>query len=157
MRYLLNCFIAAGFALAVFGSGFATAPAYADPLKDRKAAMKNLSKSNKVVVSYAKGSGDLASAVAAAKKIASLAETLPQLFPHGSGMGYGTKTRAKPEIWKDWGKFQKASATLAMNANNFAKWSAMGSADTMKSAAGAIGKSCGGCHKSFRGPKPKKR
>lgn len=157
MKNLLNCFVAAGLALAVFGAGVAMNSAYADPLKDRKATMKTFSKSNKVIRSFAKGSGDIASAVAAAKKIASLAETLPQLFPHGSGMGYGTKTRAKPEIWKNWGKFQKASATLAMNANNFAKWSAMGSDATLKSAAGAIGKSCGACHKSFRGPKPKKR
>jgi cytochrome c556 len=119
--------------------------------------MKNISKANKVIVGYTKGNGDLASAVATAKKIASLAETLPALFPHGSGIGYGTKTRAKPAIWKDWGKFQKAASTLAMNANNFANWSQMGTDATLKSASGAIRKSCGGCHKPFRGPKPKKR
>ncbi len=59
-------------------------------------------------------------------------------------------------IWEDWDKFKKASSTLAMNATNFANWSAMGDASTLKAASGAIGKSCGGCHKPFRGPKPKK-
>jgi cytochrome c556 len=149
--------VAAGFAVAILGAGIATNPAFADPLKDRKAAMKSISKANKVIVGYTKGKGDLTSAVAAAKKIASLAETLPVLFPHGSGMGYGTKTRAKPAIWTDWAKFQKASGSLVKAANNFANWSRMGSDDTLKSASGAIRKSCGGCHKPFRGPKPKKR
>ena len=149
--------VAAGLAIAVLGAGMTTNPAFADPLKDRKATMKSISKANKVIVGYTKGKGDLASAVAAAKKIASLAKTLPALFPHGSGMGYGTKTRAKAAIWTDWAKFQKAAGTLAMNANNFANWSQMGTDATLKSASGAIRKSCGGCHKPFRGPKPKKR
>jgi len=43
-----------------------------------------------------------------------------------------------------------------MAATNFANWSQMGDADTLKSASGTIAKSCGGCHKAFRGPKPKK-
>ncbi len=157
MKNWCKHFVAAGLAVAVLGAGIATEPAYADALKDRKASMKSQSKALKVIKGYTKGQGDLKSAVAAAKKIASLAETIPALFPQGSGMGYGTKTRAKPAIWKDWDKFKKASVSLAMNANNFANWSAMGDAATLKSAAGAIGKSCGGCHKSFRGPKPKKR
>ena len=79
------------------------------------------------------------------------------MFPKGTGMGHGTKTRAKAVIWSDWDKFKKASGALVMASTNFANWSQLGSAATLKAASGAIGKSCGGCHKPFRGPKPKKR
>ena len=113
-------------------AGMTTSPAFADPLKDRQAAMKSNNKALKVIKGYTKGKGDLKSAVAAAKKIALTAKTIPSLFPQGSGVGYGTKTRAKPAIWKDWDKFKKASVTLAMNANNFANWSSMGDASTLK-------------------------
>lgn len=157
MKNWCKYFVAAGLAVAVLGAGMTTSPAFADSLKDRKAAMKDLSKANKVIKAYTQGKGDLKSAVAAAKKMASLAETLPAMFPKGTGMGHhGMKTRAKAEIWKDWDKFKKANSNLVMASSNFANWSQMGDESTLKSAFGAIGKSCGGCHKPFRGPKPKK-
>jgi cytochrome c556 len=156
MRNSLKHLVAAGLAVAVLGAGMTAGTAFADPVKDRKAAMKDISKANKVIGAYAKGGGDLASAVAAAKQIAAVGEKLPGLFPKGSGEGYGKTTRAKPAIWSDWDKFQSSAKALVVAANNFTSWSQMADASTMKSAAGAVGKSCGGCHKVFRGPKPKK-
>ena len=156
MKNLFKHVVAAGLAVAVIGAGMAMTPAFADPTKDRKAAMKSISKNNKIIVAYTKGKGDLASAVAAAKKIASIGESLPAMFPAGSGDGYGKTTRAKAAIWSDWDKFKKASDALVVASSNFANWSSMGDASTLKDASGAIRKSCGGCHKPFRGPKPKK-
>jgi cytochrome c556 len=156
MKNSLKHLVAAGLAVAVLGAGMTTGTAFADAVKDRKATMKSISKANKAIGAYAKGGGDLASAVAAAKQIASTAEKLPGMFPKGSGDGYGKTTRAKPAIWTDWDKFQSSAKALGVAANNFVNWSQMADASTMKSAAGAVGKSCGGCHKAFRGPKPKK-
>ena len=154
-----NCWkhlVAAGLAVAVLGAGMTTNPAYADSLKDRKAAMKTISKANKAIKAYTKGQGSLADAVMAAKKIASVGKTIPAMFPQGTGMGHGAKTRAKGAIWSDWAKFKKANDAMIVASTNFANWSQLGSADTMKGATKAIGKSCGGCHKPFRGPKKKK-
>ena len=156
MKNSLRHLVAAGLAVAVLGAGMTAGTASADPVKDRKNAMKTMGKANKTIGEFAKGGGDLTAAVAAAKQIASTAETLPGMFPKGSGDGYGKTTRAKADIWKDWEKFQASTKALVVAANNFANWSQMADASTMKSAAGAIGKSCGGCHKAFRGPKPKK-
>ena len=76
-----NCWkhlVVAGLAVAVLGVGMMTNPANADPLKDRKAAMKSISKANKAIKAYSKGQGDLAAAVAAVKKIAAGAKCFPR-------------------------------------------------------------------------------
>jgi cytochrome c556 len=115
-----------------------------------------MSKANKVLKAYSKGKGNKAAAMAAAKKIASIAKSLPVMFPKGSGKGYGKVTRAKTAIWEDWAKFKKAAGALGAAANKVASVTQMGTAKTGMEVAGGIGKNCGGCHKPFRGPKPKK-
>jgi cytochrome c556 len=148
--------IAAGIAVAVLGAGMATTPAFADDVKDRKAAMKSLSKANKVLKAYSKGKGNKAAALAAARQIASIGEKLPAMFPKGSDKGYGMTTRAKPAIWEDWAKFKQTNQAMVDAANKVASVGALGTASTSMEVAGGIGKTCGGCHKPFRGPKPKK-
>jgi cytochrome c556 len=157
MKNILKHMVAAGLAVAVLGAGISTGPAFADALKDRKAGMKTLSKSNKVIKAYTKGKADLAAAVSAAKKMTAVAKSMPDLFPAGTGMGHGKKTRAKGAIWSDWKKFKAANDAMVVATTNFANWAQLGSASTMKDASKAIGKSCGGCHKPFRGPKSKKK
>ncbi len=139
--------VAAGVAVAVLGIGMATNPAFADPAKDRQAVMKTMSKAGKALGKAAKG-GMTADAQKQAQIIVAATEKLESMFPKGSGEGYGKTNRAKPEIWSDWAKFQKANATL--------KSAAMKVASGDLKAAGDIGKACGACHKAFRGPKPKK-
>jgi len=134
----------------------ATTPAFADNVKDRKAAMKSISKANKVLKAYSKGKADQKAALAAASKIASIGKALPGMFPQGSGKGYGKTTRAKPAIWDDWAKFKKAANALVVAANRVSSVRAQGTEGTVMEVAGSIGKTCGGCHKQFRGPKPKK-
>ena len=148
---------AAGLAVAFLGAGMTTSPAYADAVKDRKAAMKSIGKANKAIKAYVAGKGDLAAAVAGAKKIASVGHNFVGFFPKGSDAGYGKTHRAKAAIWSDWDKFKKANSAMITASNNFANWSKMGDAATLKGAQKAIGKSCGGCHKPFRGPKLKKK
>ena len=142
--------------MAVLGAGMATTPAFADDVKDRKAAMKSISKANKVLKAYSKGKGKKAAAMAAAKKIAAVGKKLPGMFPKGSGKGYGKTTRAKPAIWEDWAKFKKAAGAMTAAANKVASVGQLGTKKTGMEVAGGIGKTCGGCHKQFRGPKPKK-
>lgn len=63
------------------------------------------------------------------------------------------KTDAKPEIWSDWAKFEKAIADYEKAALGLAA-AAKGSDPAATGAAvKALGESCGGCHESFRKPK----
>ena len=63
------------------------------------------------------------------------------------------KTDAKPAIWTDWPKFEKAIGDYEQAAKDLAS-AAQGSdpAATGK-AVKALGDSCGGCHDKFRKPK----
>ena len=146
MKNLWKHVVAAGLAVAVIGAG--VTPASADVVKDRQMAMKSLSKANKALGKAAKA-GDAAAAQKQAMMIVAASDKLEALFPKGSGAGYGEKHQSKADIWKDWDKFQKANAAMKAAAQKVA------SGDLK--AAGDIGKTCGGCHKPFRGPKIKKK
>lgn len=150
MKKLLNTLMVACFAIAVVGAGSAfVSPAQADAVKDRKAAMKTVSKSNKAIQAAAKA-GDKDAAAKAANALIAAGKQFATLFPKGTDRDtLGAKaTRAKPEIWAQWSKFEEA--------NNAMIAQAMKVAGGDLAAAKGMGKTCGGCHKPFRGPKPKK-
>lgn len=68
-------------------------------------------------------------------------------FVSGSDLG---NTRAKPEIWTQKDKW---NAAVAKSQDDIAKLVAAGKTgniDQIKSAAGAVGQSCKGCHDDFR-------
>ena len=125
-----------------------------DPVKERVALMKEISNANKTLGAYAKsGKGSMKNVKAAAQKISANAVKFVALFPKGTdNKAMEGKTRAKPEIWAKWAEFEKHGMGLKAAADKVA--SANDDA-AMKAAAAAMGKSCGGCHKAFRGPKPK--
>ena len=62
-------------------------------------------------------------------------------------------TDAKPEIWNDWAGFEKAIADFDAAANTLADAAASGDGAAIGPAVKGLGKSCGGCHDSFRKPK----
>jgi cytochrome c556 len=64
-----------------------------------------------------------------------------------------TQTDAKPEIWKDWTKFESAIDDFAKAAKDLQKAASGPDPAAVMPAYKALGKSCGGCHKSFRKPK----
>ena len=59
------------------------------------------------------------------------------------------KTRALPAIWESGSKIGDASKAFKDAVKQLASVAGKG-ADAMKPAVGALGKSCGGCHKPFR-------
>jgi cytochrome c556 len=63
------------------------------------------------------------------------------------------KTDAKPEIWRDWPKFEKAIADYEKAATNLAETAKGSDPGATGVAVRALGKACGGCHDSFRKPK----
>ncbi len=83
-----------------------------------------------------------------AKSLALSASMIAGAFEKDISAG---KTDAKPEVWKDWKKFEEKAKDLENAAN---KLSEMAMAGTMDGAAvKAVADACGGCHKDFRKPK----
>ena len=63
------------------------------------------------------------------------------------------KTDAKPDIWRDWEKFTAAAKKLGTESGKLAKVAQGGDMAAIGAQVKAVGKACGGCHKSFRKPK----
>lgn len=90
---------------------------------------------------------DAKAAADSAEVIATVAKLPWAAFAEGTDKG---ETRAKPEIWKEAGKFKE---TIDKNQAELAKVVAAaktGSLDALKAAVGPAGSSCKACHDNFR-------
>ena len=81
---------------------------------------------------------------------------LTDLFPAGTGADK-MKTRAKPEIWQDWKKFEALAKKLNAETAKLVKIANGGDKKAAAAQFKAVGKACGGCHKLFRASKKKKK
>ena len=138
------------------------APAVADDniIKERIHLMRKGVLGNfKVIMTFVKdGKGSMAEVEKAAKGVQAAAAKVPALFPKGTGRPDvdEKKTRSLAKIWEDWATFEKANNAMASHAGAVAAGAAKGDTDGVKRSFGMMGKEgCGGCHKSFRGPKAK--
>ncbi|WP_333824204.1 c-type cytochrome [Pinisolibacter sp.] len=139
--------------VAVIAAGTAFA---ADPIEARKKTMKAIGGSfGGVLVKMVKGETPY-DAAAAKKAAATLNETaagidIAALFPKGSEKGGDTE--ALPAIWSDAAGFKaamdKMKSTVAAQAGNVDQ-----GADKLKMAVAEIGKTCKGCHDTYRAQKP---
>ena len=125
-------------------------------IKARKGYMQVLAFQMGQLGGMAKGKApyDAAKATTAAKNLALAAaiNTGPMWVPGTDNVAMKGKTRALPKIWEAGStaadKHQdmvKATAKLAEVAGN--------GQEALAAAFGPVGKSCGGCHKPYRGPK----
>jgi cytochrome c556 len=123
-------------------------------IKKRISLMKSMSKTRKALRKAAKAGKIGAKNVAQAKKISAITKQLGDkaLWPKGSDEGMH-KTRAKADIWKDMGKFDRSMAKLQKGASAALAAATSGDAKGVDKGLGAMG--CGGCHKPFRGKKKK--
>ena len=158
-------YVAAGFALIATTQ---VEIADADPIKTRRAIMKELSGHNKAIKKYLKGhknpkkearlgtAGDMEFRALA---MAGLGQRLLTMFPKGTSLkDKPGKTRAKPAIWSKSGDFRKAAKVLVSWSNDLENAAATGDKAKIAAAMKGFGKTaCGTCHKTFRGPKPKKK
>jgi cytochrome c556 len=79
--------------------------------------------------------------------VAELAKLPWTAFAEGTDKG---ETRAKPEIWKEAGKFKEASDKFQAETLKLQAAAKTGNLDTLKTAFGATGASCKACHDTFR-------
>jgi cytochrome c556 len=82
-----------------------------------------------------------------AQSLAALTTNIPRLFPEGSDFG---ETEALPAIWDDRAKFEEAAEAAKTATSAFAEAVAGGDMETIAAAHREVGKSCKGCHESFR-------
>lgn len=122
---------------------------------DRRAAMKVISKANKAMKAASKAN-NAQLIIQASNIISKQANRLLKMFPKGTSRAkLGKKaTRSKVAIWKNWKKFIAANNKMKAAAVKVAAAAVAGNART---GAKGIGRTCGGCHKLFRGKKAKKK
>jgi len=92
----------------------------------------------------AKGRDDAASFTKHATDLAQLSTLIEEGFQIENSLPEGTK--AKPEIWQDYEKFQAKAEALTDLASEFSEDGAMANFDPRKFGS----KSCGSCHRDFK-------
>ena len=114
--------------------------------QDRNLTMKIIARS----MNQIKNATDLADMEIPATAIVSATNKLFNMWPKGSGAG---KTRARNEIWSNMADF-KAKLTEMKDAADKLSSVVKGTDMTVvKSRFIAVGRTCGACHKIYRGPK----
>ena len=144
--------LAAGMALAL-GAGFTVnALAQAKPetlVKQRQAAMTLIGKYWGPLGGMAQGKVPYDANVVA--RNAGFLEALSKMPWDGFHPStQGEKTAALPEIWKDEAKFKAAQEFLQGNVAKLVSTAKGGDEGAVRAALGDVGKSCGGCHNTFR-------
>jgi cytochrome c556 len=135
--------------------------AHAGVIAKRRMAMRAIVSDMKTIAGYLKANkGGPADVAKSAMAISNISKVVSELFPTGTGMArYPAVTGAKPAIFSDNVGFKKAAMTTASAAENLAKVASAPNAGKKEigMAFGAVGKSCGSCHKVYRQKLKKKK
>ena len=120
-----------------------------DAVKYRKAALTVIGAHFSRVGAMASGRVPFDAKVAAenVEVVAELAKLPWTAFGEGTDKG---ETRAKPEIWKEAGKFKEAADKFQAETVKLQAAAKTGNLDAIKTAFGATGASCKACHDNFR-------
>lgn len=151
MRWSTRCF---SFLLAtVLFGGAAVTRAHeeemnlpAGPIRDRHELMEGIGDRAKAINDTLK-KGGVEGVADNAQAIADDAKKVDALFPAGSTH---EKSRAKPEIWKNWKEFERLSASLSTHAAELAEAARKGG--DAGAAAKVMFGDCKSCHDQFRVP-----
>ena len=116
----------------------------------RELLMEAMSKHMKATSMLVKGEVDLpAERLAQAQALHSASISMLELFPKGSGPDV-LKTEAKAEVWTKWSEFEAANKTYADATALLVEAAKSGDKNAFNAQFSKVGRSCGGCHDSFR-------
>ena len=136
--------------IAISMLAFAGSVAYADPVQDRQALMKERGKLAGQLSKVVKGEEDFdaAAVLTTLKALQANAEKFDaeKLFPAGSDKG---DTTAAPKIWEDMAGFKAAEDKFLANTKE-AVASPPSDVDGLKAQLNTLGGDCGACHQSYR-------
>jgi cytochrome c556 len=128
----------------------AASAAFADPILDRQALMKERGKIVGGISKVVKGEEpfDAAAVLTQLQALQANAEKIDvdALFPAGSDTG---DTTASPKIWEDMAGFKAANDKYLADIKA-ATAAAPADVDTLKTQFGTIASNCGTCHQTYR-------
>ncbi len=131
--------------------GLSTAHAADEPeniIKYRQNVMKGVGAHITNIAAVVKGQVTITdNLMTDAQGVANGLANVDKLFPAGTESG---KTNALAAIWEDRAGFSKALADAQAAAKNILDAVASNDITVIGKALGALGKSCGGCHKPYR-------
>lgn len=118
----------------------------------RKAVFSGLGSHMKALSFFVKGKLDPRSddLVAHATSMYQLSQTLPHLFPQGTGPDVLPDTEALPDIWSDPDGFAARIQALQAETEALIQVAGGDDFDAFKAQFGKVGASCGGCHDGYR-------
>ncbi|WP_027164822.1 cytochrome c [Mesorhizobium sp. WSM3224] len=136
--------------IAISMLAFAGSAAYADPIKDRQALMKERGKIAGQLSKVVKGEEDFdaAAVLTTLKALQANAEKFDAdtLFPAGSDKG---DTTAAPKIWEDMAGFKSTEDKFLADAKATVA-SPPADVDALKAQLNTLGGDCGTCHQTYR-------
>ena len=150
LRTLLAMILVASFGQATLARADSEENAPPD-VKYRQTLMSNVGSNMGAISDILKNGLDLPGHIAV--HASNMAESAQLIGPAFKKNVPTEVTDAKAEIWQDWAKFETAIADYEKTARDLASAAASNDMKTMLPLVKALGKSCGGCHKSFRKPK----
>jgi cytochrome c556 len=141
--------LAAGLALGIAAQALADTPE--NLVKYRQSVMKAIGGHMGSIAAVVKGEVGFTGHVAGhARGIEEMSLIVPETFPANSGPMDVADTEALPEIWEEPAKFKQAVSDFQAAAAKFAAVAEGGDMSAIGDGLGALGKTCGGCHKPFR-------
>lgn len=143
-------FLGAGLIISSIVLGISAGPAAADEaaVKYRKTIMDAMAAHMGASVAIVKGqAGKPDHLPGHAEALAALGKMVKDVFPAGSDMG---DTNALPVAWEKPDELMAKAKALEEATAEFAKVAASGDLQAAGAAMGAVGKTCGGCHSTFR-------
>jgi cytochrome c556 len=133
---------------AVTGSDGFTADEPANIIKYRRNVMKAIGANIANIAMVVKGQASFSGNVPFnARSIHDGLQLIEPLFPEGTGTG---ETNALPKIWQDNAGFQEKRKAAIAAAADMVQAADSGDPGKIRAALGALGKSCGNCHKPYR-------
>ncbi len=149
MRGVLRA-LAVGLAVGLAGQALA-AGSPENLVKYRKSVMKAIGGHTGAIAAVVKGEVSFGAHVANhARGIKDMSLIVPDIFPANSGPMDYADTGALPEIWEQPAKFKQAVTDFQSAAAKLADVAETGDGQAIADGLGALGQTCGGCHKPFR-------
>lgn len=156
MRYKLKSFrhiVPAALAIAAGATGVFAATSASDVIAARQAHYKDLGKAFKAINDQLKTPApDLTVIKANAPTVTALGQQQYRetWFPAGTQAGQGLQTAANAAIWKNPADFDAKRADFAKASSTYADIAAGGDLEAIKAATAEVGKTCKGCHETYR-------
>lgn len=150
MQVNIRRFLGIGLIISSIAFGISAGPAAADEaaVKYRKTVMDALAAHMVASAAIVKGQAGKPEHLAGhAAAVAALGKMVKDLFPAGSDTG---DTNALPIAWEKPDQLMADAKALEEASVQFAAAAASGDVKAAGAAMGAVGKSCGGCHSTFR-------